>query len=110
MEPQWQLIVTYEYLKNQNLVRLICILASNLHCNWHALPWVQKIYRMVKQIFVCKICKEGYGANLAFEYIHQIKLDIQSNEIELDEIVDLEFLKEIDPDCMITDRFFCFLN
>ena len=43
MEPQSQLIVTYEYLKSQNLVTLIRILVLNLNCNWDALPWVQKI-------------------------------------------------------------------
>ena len=92
MEPQLQSIVTYEYLKNQNLVRLICILASNLRWNWDALPWAQKTYGMVKQIFFPKICKGGHSANLAFEYIHQVKLYIRSNKVEVDEIVDLEFL------------------
>ena len=56
---------------------------------------------MAKQIFVCKFCKSGHSANWAFEYIHQIKLYIRSDEVEVDEIVDLEFLKKTDPDYMI---------
>ena len=101
--PQSQSIVTYEYLKRQNLVVLIRILALNLNCNWDALPWVQKNYAMIKQIFVRKFCKSGYSANLAFEYIHQLKLYIRSEEVEVNKIVDLEFLKKIDPDYMIID-------
>ena len=58
---------------------------------------------MEKQIFVHKFCKEGHSTDLAFEYIHQIKLYIRSNEVEVDEIVDLEFLTKIDPDYMIID-------
>ena len=37
MEPQSQSIATYNYLKKQNLVTLICILALNLSCRWDAL-------------------------------------------------------------------------
>ena len=33
---------SYDFLKKQNLVRLICILASNLCCKWKALPWAVK--------------------------------------------------------------------
>ena len=43
MEPQSQSNFTNEYLKRQNLVTLLRILALNLNCNWDALPWVQKI-------------------------------------------------------------------
>ena len=57
MEPQSQSIVTYEYLKKKNLVTLIRILALNLSCHWDALPWAQKNYGMIKQIFDCKFCK-----------------------------------------------------
>ena len=78
MEPQSQSIVTCNYLKKQNLIMLICILVLNLSCNWDALSWAQKNYGMVKQIFVLKFCKSGHSADLAFEYIHQIKLYIQS--------------------------------
>ena len=60
------------------------------------MPWAQKNYGMVKQ-------KSQHSADLAFECIHQIKLYIRSNEVEVDEIVDLEFLKKIDPDYMIID-------
>ena len=49
MEPQSQSIVTYNYLKKQNLVTLIHILALNWSCNWDALPWAQKNYGMVKK-------------------------------------------------------------
>ena len=70
MEPQSQPIVTYEYLKRQNLVMLIRILASNLNCNWDALPWAQKNYAMIKQTFVRKICKSGYSAKLLIIYIN----------------------------------------
>ena len=103
IEPQSQSIVTYEYLKRQNLVMLIRILASNLNCNWDALPWAQKNYAMIKQIFVRKICKSGYSAKLAFDYIHQLKLYIHSEAVEVDEIVDLEFLTKVNPDYMIID-------
>ena len=101
MEPQSQSIITNEYLKNQNFVMLIRILALNLRCNWDALPWAEKSYEMVKEIFVRKFCKSGHSADLAFEYIYQLKLYIRSDEVEVDEIVDLEFLKKIDPDYMI---------
>ena len=103
MEPQSQLTVTYEYLKRQNLVMLIYILALNLNCNWDASPWAQRNYAMIKQIFVRKFCKSGYSTNLAFEYIHQLKLYICSEEVEVDEIVALEFLKKIDPHHLIID-------
>ena len=58
---------------------------------------------MAKQIFLRKVCKSGHSTNLAFEYIHQIKLYIRSDEVEIDKIVDLEFLKKIDPDYVIID-------
>ena len=101
MEPQSQSIVTFEYLKSQNLVILIHILALNLNCNSDALPWAQKNYAIIKQIFVRKFCKSGYSAHLAFDYIHQLKLYIPSEKFEVNAIVDLEFLKKIDPDYMI---------
>ena len=103
MEPQSHSVVNYEYLKRQNLVTLIHMLALNLNCNWDALPWAQKNYVVIKQIFVRKFCKSEYSANLAFEYIHQVKLYIRSEEVEVDEIVDLEFLKKINSDYMIID-------
>ena len=81
----------YDFLKKQNLVRLIRILASNLRCNRKALPWGQKNYEMAKQIFVRKICKAGHSANLAFKYIYQLKLYICND----DEIVELELLKKL---------------
>ena len=93
----------YDFLKKQNLVRLICILASNVLCNWKALPWAEKNYGMAKQVFIWKICKAGHNANLAFEYIYQLKLYICKGQGEVDELVDLEFLKRIDPDYMIID-------
>ena len=83
MEPQLQSIVTYKYLKNQNLVILICLLASNLCQDWNTFPWAHKTYGMAKQIFVPKFCKSGHSTNLAFEYIHQIKLYIRSDEFTL---------------------------
>ena len=58
---------------------------------------------MIKQIFVRKFYKSEYSADLAFEYIHQVKLYIRSEEVEVDEIVDLEFLKKINSDYMIID-------
>ena len=87
MEPQSQSILTYEYLKRQYLVTLIRI---KLHLGCVTLGTKQLCN--VKQIFVRKICKSGYSAKLAFEYIHQLKLYIRSEEVEVDEIVDLEFL------------------
>ena len=75
------------------------------------MPWAEKTYSLAKQIFVHQICKAGHGANLAFEYIHQIKLCIRCSEVEVDEIVDIEFLKKIDPDYKIIDYvFFAFLK
>ena len=91
-------------LKNKkNLVRLIRIIATNLRGNLEALSWAVKIYGIAKQIFVSKICKAGTASNLTFEYIHQIKLYIRSNEVEIDEIVDLELLKQTYPNYMIMD-------
>ena len=79
MELQSQSIVTYNYLKKQTLVTLICILALNLACNWDALPWAQKKLWNGKKNFFFKFCKIGHSADLAFEYIYQIKLYIRSN-------------------------------
>ena len=93
----------YDFLKKQNLVTLIRVIASNLHCNWEALPWAEKNYGMAKQIFTRKFCETGHSADLAFEFIYQIKLHICSDEVEVDEIIDLELLKKIDPDYMIID-------
>ena len=70
----------------------------------------QKTYGMVKQIFVRKFCKSGHSADLVFEYIHQLKLYIRSDEVEGDEIIDLGFLKKIEPNYMIIDYFFLFFT
>ena len=67
---------------------------------------------MIKQIFVRKFCKSGYSANLAFECIHQLKLYTRSEEVEVDEIVDLEFLKKNQPrlhDNRLSFGFFCLI-
>ena len=64
IEPQSQSIVTYEYLKRQNLVTLIRILALNLNCNWDALPWAQKNYAMIKQILLERFAKVDIVPNL----------------------------------------------
>ena len=58
---------------------------------------------MAKQIFVHKICKAGHDTSLAIEYIYQTKLYMCSDEVEVDEIVDLKLLEKIDPDYMIID-------
>ena len=65
------------------------------------MPWVENNHGITKQILVRKICKAGYSTNLAFQYIYQIKLFISIDEVEVDEIVDLELLKKIDPDYMV---------
>ena len=85
------------------MVTLIRVITSNLRCNWEALPWAEKNYGMAKQIFTRKFCETGHSANLAFEFLYQIKLHICSDEVEVDEIIDLELLKKIDPDYMIID-------
>ena len=103
MEYKLNSFNNYDFLKKQNLVRLIRILASNLRFNQKALPWGEKNYGMAKHIFVRKICKAGHDVNLPFEYIYQLKIYIRSDEVEVDEIVNLEFFKRIDPDFMITD-------
>ena len=72
-------------------------------CSWEALPWAEKIYGMAKQIFVSKICKAGHSTDLAFKYSYQIKLYIRSDEVEVDEIIDLELLKKVDLDYLIID-------
>ena len=74
-----------------------------MRCNWEALPWAEKNSGMAKQIFTRKFCETGHSANLAFEFLYQIKLHICSDEVEVDEIIDLELLKKIDPDYMIID-------
>ena len=103
MEYELNSFVDYDFLKKQNLVRLIRIIATNLRCNWEALTWAEKIYGMAKQIFVQKICEAGDSVNLAFEHIYQIKLYIRSDEAKVDEMVNLELLKKLDPDYMIID-------
>ena len=54
--------------------------------------------------------ESGHSADLVFEYIHQLKLYIRSDEVEVNEIVDLGFLKKIDSDYMIIDYFFLFFK
>ena len=103
MECEPNSFIDHDFWKKQNLVRLIRIIVANLHCNWEALFWAEKNYGIAKQIFVWKICKTGYSTNLAFEYIYHIKLYIRSDEVEVDEIVDLELLKKIDPGYMVID-------
>ena len=87
-------------------IMLIRVITTNSCCTWEALPWAEKIYGMTKKTFVSKLCQPGHGANLAFKYIHQIKLYIRSNEPEVDEIFNLKLLNKIDPDYMIIDFFF----
>ena len=58
MEYEPNEIVDYDFLKKQNLVTLIRIIASSLRCNWEALPWAEKTYGIEKQIFVCKFVKQ----------------------------------------------------
>ena len=60
-----------------------------------------KDLRNGKTNFARKFCKAEHSADLAFEYINQIKLYIRTNEVEVNEIVDLEFLRKIDPDYVI---------
>ena len=50
---------------------------------------------MAKEIFVWKSCEGGHSADLAFVYIHQIKLYIRSDEVEVDEIVELKLMKQL---------------
>ena len=64
MEYKPNSFVDYEIFFKKNLVTLIRVIASNLRCNWEALPWVEKTYGMAKQIFVRKFCKTGHSADV----------------------------------------------
>ena len=61
--------LSYEFVKQKNLVQLAQFLANNYTINWNELPFTQKYYGFARQIFVTKICATGHSACLAFDYI-----------------------------------------
>ena len=101
MEPMTPL--DKEFFQRKNLIYLVCIITTNYVCDWKVLPFAQKYYGLAKQIFVKKICETGHSTCLTFECINCIKKFYKSNDIELETIIDTEFLQKIDPDFMIID-------
>ena len=101
MEPMTPLDT--EFFQRKNLIDLVRIIVTNYVCDWEVLPFAQNYYGLAKQIFVKKICQTGHSACLAFEYINCIKKLHKSNYMELETIIDMEFLQKIDPDFMIID-------
>ena len=92
MEPMTPL--DKEFLKRKNLVDLACIIATNYVCDWEVLPFVQKYYGLARKIFVKKIYDMGHLPCLAFDYISRIKRYYKSNEMELETIIDINFLEK----------------
>ena len=99
MEPLAPL--SYMFVKQKKLVQFAQFLANNFTINWKELPFVQKYYGFVRQIFVKKICATGHSAYLAFDYINQIKKYYQNGNLE--DVVNLDFLRQIDPDFMFIE-------
>ena len=102
MEPMTPL--PCKFFKQRNLIKLACIMAINYTSNWQALPFAQKYYGFGRQLFVKKICAAGHSSCLALTYIDNIKKLCKSyndGAKNLKDIIDLEFLKYIDPDFMI---------
>ena len=98
-----QIVLNFELFKRKNLVDLAHIIKTNYVCDWEVLPFAQKCYRLARQIFVKKICDIGHSPCLAFDYISRIKKYYKSNEMELETIIDMDFLEKIDPDYMIIE-------
>ena len=104
MEPTTPL--SYKYFKQRNLIELACIVAANYMSNWQAWPFAQKYCGCARQLFVKKICAVGHSSYLALTCIDNIKKFCKScidGEKNLEDIIDLEFLKYIDPDFMIIE-------
>ena len=101
MEPMAPL--DKEFFQRKSLIDLVRIIVTNYVCDWEVLPFAQNYYGLAKQIFVKKICQTGHSACLAFEYINCIKKLHKPNYMELETIIDMEFLQKIDPDFMIID-------
>ena len=96
----------YEFFRQRNLIELPRIMATNYTSNWQALPFAQKYYGFARQLFVKKICAAGHWSCLALTYINNIKKFCKSyndGEKNLEDIIDSEFLKYIDPDFMIIE-------
>ena len=99
MEPLAPL--SYMFAKQKKLVKFAQVLANNLTINWKELPFAQKCYGFSRQIFAKKICATGHSACLAFDYINQIKKYYQNSNLE--DVIDLDFLRQIDPDFMFIE-------
>ena len=93
MEPLAPL--SYEFVKQKNLVQLAQFFANNYTINWKEMSFVQKYYGFARQIFVKKNCATGHSACLAFSYINRIKKYYQNGNLE--DAFDLDFLGQIDP-------------
>ena len=78
MEPMTPL--DKEFFQRKNLIDLVRIIVTNYVCDW-----------------------EVHSACLALEYINCIKKLHKLNYMELETIIDMEFLQKIDPDFMIID-------
>ena len=91
--------LSYEFVKQNHFVQLAQFLANNYTINWKELPFVQKCYSFSRQIFVKTICATRDSACLAFDYINRIKTYYQNGNLE--DVVDLDFLRQIDFDFMI---------
>ena len=107
MEPNTPL--TYEDFKWKNLVHLARLLAVNHSLNWDHLSFPEKYYGFARQLFVKFFCKSEQCCCFTYQYIEKLKKFKGSSENgDLEEIADLEFLRTIDPDYLIIDWFFLF--
>ena len=65
--------LSYEFFKQKNLVELAHLISTNYASNWQALPFSQKYYGFLRQLFVKNVFPTGHSSCLAFDYITRIK-------------------------------------
>ena len=70
------------------------------------MPFAQKYYACARQLFVKKFCAAGHSSCLVLIYTDNIKKYCRSyidGEKNLEDVIDVEFWKFIDPDFMIIE-------
>ena len=75
------------FSKKKDLYQIMKYLKQYWHSDWDILPFIEKYYRICKQIFVKRFCakKGGNFANDAFKIIEVIK-QLKSRDLEIDEL------------------------
>ena len=105
------MLLNQEFFERKNLVQLIQLIAASYASNGQQLPFKQKNYGLARQNFVRKFFESWHSSCLAMDYIEWIKLLYKTSSAgnNIEEIVDLEFFQQIDPDFTIIEWFFIFI-